>query len=166
MTKVHARAQLNDLRISPRKVRLVANLIRGKSIMEATNELLANKKHAARPILKLINSAVANATHNHMAENDTLIVETIFVNEGATMKRWMPRAMGRATPIKKRTSHVTVIVSGETKEAKIETAPKEKTETKKPKKEEKTEKPKSKSKTKKTTAKKTTSKKSTKKTKA
>lgn len=116
---VEARAQLNGLRMSPRKVRLLADLVRGKSVAAAKEQLMVNKKHAARPLIKLIDSAVANAVHNHMAKPETLKVATIFVNEGPTMKRWMPKAMGRATRINKRTSHVTLVVAGEGKAAAV-----------------------------------------------
>jgi large subunit ribosomal protein L22 len=117
---VEARAQLSGLHISPRKVRLLADLVRGKSVADAKMQLIASKKHAARPMLKLIDSAVANASHNHMADVDTLKIITVFVNEGRTMKRWMPKAMGRATRINKRTSHVTLVLSGEGKEATVQ----------------------------------------------
>lgn len=110
---IQARAQLNRLRVAPRKVRLVTDLVRGKSVADAKVQLAVSKKHVSRAIEKLIDSAVANAVHNHMAKPETLVVDTIFVNEGPTMKRWMPKAMGRATRINKRTSHVTVVVAGE-----------------------------------------------------
>jgi large subunit ribosomal protein L22 len=118
---VEARAQLNGLRTSPRKVRLLADLVRGKSVAEAKEQLKISKKHAASPVLKLIDSAVANAVHNHMATPETLRVQTIFVNEGPVLKRWMPKAMGRATRINKRTSHITVVLSGESMKATIAT---------------------------------------------
>jgi large subunit ribosomal protein L22 len=118
---VEARAQLNGLRTSPRKVRLLADLVRGKSVAEAKQQLQISKKHAATPVLKLIDSAVANAVHNHMATPGSLRVETIFVNEGPILKRWMPKAMGRATRINKRTSHITVVLSGESMVASVTT---------------------------------------------
>ncbi len=118
---VEARAQLNGLRTSPRKVRLLADLVRGKSVAEAKQQLKISKKHAATPVLKLIDSAVANAVHNHMASPETLRVQTIFVNEGAILKRWMPKAMGRATRINKRTSHITLVLSGESMKAAVAT---------------------------------------------
>lgn len=118
---IQARAQLNRLRVAPRKARLVADLVRGKSIADAKVQLAVSKKHVSRAIEKLIDSAVANAVHNHMAQPETLVIESIFVNEGPTMKRWMPRAMGRATPLNKRTSHITVIVAGEGKSATVRT---------------------------------------------
>ncbi len=118
---VQAKAQLRHLRMSPQKVRLVAGLIRGLSVAEARKQLMFSSKRAARPVLKLLNSAVANATHNHDINEETLKVETIFVNEGATLRRWMPRAMGRATPLRKRSSHITLVLAGEAAE-KVEKA--------------------------------------------
>jgi len=106
-------AKLNNLKMGPRKVRLVTDLIRGMRVSAAESQLMYMTKAAARPILKLLRSAVANATHNHGANVDSLIVKHTFVDGGAMQKRWSPRAMGRATPIRLRTSHVTLILSGE-----------------------------------------------------
>jgi large subunit ribosomal protein L22 len=102
-----ARAKLSQLRISPQKVRLVADLIRGKNVEEALTILQFTPKSSARPLAKLVKSAVANADQAG-ANVDKLYIETLFVDGGPLIKRWMPRAMGRATPILKRTSHVTV----------------------------------------------------------
>lgn len=115
---VQAKAQLKHLRMSPQKVRLIANLIRGLHVVEARKQLMFSSKHAARPVLKLLNSAVANAIHNHDIKEDTLKIETIFVDEGSVLRRWMPRAMGRATPLRKRSSHITLILVGEAQEVK------------------------------------------------
>lgn len=103
--------------MSPRKVRLVVDLIRGLKTEEAIQQLQVSIKQAAKPVLKLLQSAMANAKHNHGAEGD-LTIKTIFVDGGTVLKRWMPRAMGRATPVKKRTSHITIILEGENKEKK------------------------------------------------
>lgn len=111
--KVQAKAQLNSLKMTPQKVRLLADLIRGLSVAQALQQLSFSRKHAARPLKKLLESAIANADHNHSLKKEILKVETIFVNEGSTLKRWMPRAMGRATPLRKRTSHITLVLSGE-----------------------------------------------------
>jgi len=111
-----AKAQLNQLRVAPRKVRLLIDLIRGMNIEQAINQLELSKKHASRPVIKLLNSAAANALHNHDLKKETLGIKTAFVNDGQTLHRWMPRAMGRATPIRKRTSHITLILEGEMKE--------------------------------------------------
>lgn len=99
--------------MSPRKVRLLVDMVRGKKVGEAISQLTLTKKHAARPVQKLIESAVANARHNHNMAEETLVVKAAFVDEGKTLYRWMPRAFGRATPIRKRTSHITVVIEGD-----------------------------------------------------
>jgi large subunit ribosomal protein L22 len=104
------RAKLRHLRISPRKVRLVTDLVKGLSVEEAERQLKFLNKRAARPILKLLNSAVANAQHNASLAKEGLYVKDIAVEPGPSLKRWRPRAMGRATPIMKRTSHITIIL--------------------------------------------------------
>ncbi|MBU0597314.1 50S ribosomal protein L22 [Patescibacteria group bacterium] len=111
--KKETRAKLRYLRISPRKVRLVIGLIRGMKVAEATGQLEFSKKQAARPVLKLLQSAVANAIHNDFAKEESLIIKTAFVDGGPVLKRWKPRAFGRAGSIKKRTSHVTIILEGD-----------------------------------------------------
>ncbi len=103
-------ATLRTYRQSPRKVRLVADTIRGKRVGEALTALSFLEKRAAAPIRKLLQSAVANARQNFGVDPDGLAVREITVNKGTVLKRSMPRARGRATPIKKRTSHVTVIL--------------------------------------------------------
>lgn len=108
-------ANLNYLRTSSRKVRLVAGLIRGMDAKEAETQLRFLAKRAAGPILKLLNSAVANAQHNFDIEKDNLFISEIQVNEGPPFKRWRARAMGRAAPIMKRTSHINLVL--ETKKA-------------------------------------------------
>ena len=105
-----ALAKLNYLRISPSKVRLVANTIKGKPVQEALASLEHSLRGASVPLKKLLNSAIANASENHGMDEDVLIVGNVLVDEGPTMKRWMPRAMGRATPIMKRTCKVTIMV--------------------------------------------------------
>jgi large subunit ribosomal protein L22 len=105
-------AKLNHLHIAPRKVRLVANAIKGLSINEAEAQLLFRPQRSSEPLLKLLRSAIANAKNNQKLNPDTLFVQSIKVDQGPTMKRFLPRAMGRATPIHKKTSHV-VIVLGE-----------------------------------------------------
>ena len=108
---VNVIARLNQLRMSPRKVRLLTGLITGMSIDSALNELRFATKHAADPISKLLKSAVANAEHNFRLKKDNLYVQSAIVNQGPTYKRFMPRAMGRAAQIKKRTSHVVITLS-------------------------------------------------------
>jgi len=102
-------AKLNNFRIAPRKVRLVANLLKGLSVPEAEAQLLLHHKRAAPALLKLLRSAVANAK-NKKFNIDQLFVKSIIVNEGPMLKRFMPRAMGRATPIHKKSSHVTIVL--------------------------------------------------------
>jgi large subunit ribosomal protein L22 len=104
-----ASARLRHIRVSPRKARLVADLIRGRNVDEALNVLKYTRKRSAPLIGKLIQSAVANAAEaSPELDVDTLFVETIYVDGGPTLRRFLPRAQGRATRIIKRTSHITV----------------------------------------------------------
>jgi large subunit ribosomal protein L22 len=98
------------VRISPRKARLVTELIKGKPVEEALTILRFVPKKAARLVDKTLRSALANAEQNPNIDVDTLYIKRIFVDGGPTMKRWRARAMGRATKIIKRTSHITVIL--------------------------------------------------------
>ena len=100
-------AKLSNLRVGPQKVRLVADLIRGEDVDEALSILNFSTKRCATPLKKLIDSAIANADQNG-ANVDKLFVQAITVDGGKVNKRWRPRAMGRATPLIKRTSHVSV----------------------------------------------------------
>jgi large subunit ribosomal protein L22 len=106
-------AHLRHLRMSPRKLSLVAALVRGKPVEAALNILKFTPRAAARPVEKLIKSAVANATDlsKGQVDVDTLYVKTISVDQAATQRRFMPRAMGRATPIQKKSSHVHVVLA-------------------------------------------------------
>ncbi|MCW5196416.1 50S ribosomal protein L22 [Buchnera aphidicola (Pemphigus obesinymphae)] len=104
-------AQYRQARSSAQKVRLVANLIRGKKVQKALEILIYSNKKTSNLVKKVLESAIANAEHNEGADIDNLIIKKIFVNEGPTMKRMMPRAKGRADRILKRTSHITVVVS-------------------------------------------------------
>jgi len=104
------KATLKNYRQSPRKVRLVADLIKGKSVRDALQELSFRAKRAALPIHKLISSAVSNA-RNQGVNEDALVIENITVDKGTVLKRWMPKARGRATQFHKHSSHVTVILS-------------------------------------------------------
>ena len=110
---MQTKIKLSSLRVAPRKVRLLIDLIRGMSVEKALHQLQFSKKDAAKPLIKLLNSGVANAKHNHEMKKETLIIKTAFVDGGPTLHRWIPRAMGRATPIRKRTSHITIILEGE-----------------------------------------------------
>ena len=104
-------AKLNDYRQSPRKVRLVANLIRGKQAERAVELLSLTVKRAADPILNLLNSAIANAKNNFSLAVADLYVKSLSVDNGPILYRRMPRARGVAYPIRKRTSHVTLVLS-------------------------------------------------------
>ena|SRR5205823_4041615 len=111
-----ARAIQRTTRQSPYKMRLVIDEIRGKDVNAALNYLAFSKKHAAKQIEKVLRSAVANAESHARADNESLDVDTLFIkhaviNEGPKLKRFTPAAMGRATPIQKRTSHVEIVVS-------------------------------------------------------
>ncbi len=108
------KAILENYRQSPRKVRLVANLIKGKHVADAAIELDFLAKRAADPLKKLLNSAVANATNNHKAAKEQLYIENVMVNKGITLKRFMPRARGSASPIHKHTSQVIIILGQKT----------------------------------------------------
>ncbi len=105
------RAVLRYSRMSPYKVREVLDLIRGKPVAEAEDILRLTERDAAIPVGKLLHSAVANAEANDSLDGEELYVSACFADEGPTIKRWRPRARGRATRIRKRTSHVTIIVS-------------------------------------------------------
>ena len=104
-------AKLTGAQISAQKVRLVADQVRGKEVEEALDILEFSNKKAADIVKKLLNSAIANAEHNEGADVDELRVNTIFVDEGLTLKRIKPRAKGRADRIFKRTCHITVKVA-------------------------------------------------------
>ncbi|REB07917.1 50S ribosomal protein L22 [Sporosarcina sp. BI001-red] len=106
-----AKASAQTVRIAPRKVRLVVDLIRGKKIGEAVAILRLTPKAASPVVEKVLKSAIANAEHNYEMDLENLIVSEVFVDEGPTMKRFRPRAQGRASAINKRTSHITVVVS-------------------------------------------------------
>jgi large subunit ribosomal protein L22 len=104
-------AKLSFLRQSPRKARLVVDLIRGRRVAKALEILTLSNKLAARPIMKLLKSAIANAQHNFKLGPENLAVTTIMVDGGPMLKRWMPKAHGRATPVRERTSHISLILT-------------------------------------------------------
>lgn len=104
------KAQAKYIRISPRKIRLIMDEVRGKRVEEALNMLSFMPKKGARILKKLIESAVANAQENLDLDVDELKVAKIYAEEGPMLKRWRARALGRATLIRKRTSHITVIL--------------------------------------------------------
>jgi large subunit ribosomal protein L22 len=101
------------IRMSPTKVREVVDLIRRKDVQEARRILTFSTRAAGRPVLKVLESAIANAENNFSLDPDELFVRRAFVDEGPILKRWRPRARGRATRIRKRTSHITVYVGTE-----------------------------------------------------
>ena len=107
---MEATANARHFRMAPRKVRLVADLVRGKRVEEALHILSFTPKEAAPAVRKLLKSAVANAENKGDIDVDTLYVKRIYVNQGPVLKRYTPRAMGRATMIRKRTSHITVVL--------------------------------------------------------
>jgi len=117
---MEATAHLRFLRMAPRKVSVVAALVRGKTVGQAVGILQFTNRAAARPVKKLIESAIANATDlsKGQVDIDKLIVKSISVDQGPTARRFMPRAMGRATPIHKKTSHVHVTLSDDTSKEK------------------------------------------------
>lgn len=107
---MEVKASARSIRISPQKVRLVIDVIRGKKVKDAQTQLRFMKKAAATPVLKLLNSAIANAQNNFKLDVSNLFVKTIFANEGVTIHRWTPKAMGRATPIRKRTTQIEIVL--------------------------------------------------------
>ncbi len=110
---MHATAVARYVRISPRKVRLVMDQIRGKKVEEAISLLSFTPQKGAGIVKKLLNSAVANAQQSSNIDVDNLYIEKIFADNGPILKRFRPRAMGRATRILKKTSHLTVILAAE-----------------------------------------------------
>ncbi len=107
---MEVKARLRFVRIAPTKARLVADLIRGKKSEEALNILTFTQKAAAKILIKLLKSAIANATQKKNIDVDRLYVKQITVDQGPTMKRFQPRALGRATMIRKRTSHIHIVL--------------------------------------------------------
>jgi len=104
-------AKLNYLRIAPRKVRSVAQIIKGLSVNEAEAALLTQRRRAAAPLLKLLRSAVANAKNNKRLSEDKLYIESLRVDQGPMLKRFLPRARGMATPIEKKMSNVIIVLA-------------------------------------------------------
>lgn len=120
------KASLRHLRMAPRKVRLIVDLIRGMKATDAEVRLGFVQRDAVLPVLKLLRSAMANAEHNFKLDRSSLFVKTITADGGATLKRSRPRAQGRAAPIRKRTTHINLILSDVApvaKKAKVTTTP-------------------------------------------
>lgn len=109
------RATAKHVRITARKAKLVVDLIRGKSIEEANMILMQTPKAAAEPVLKVLNSAIANAENNLEMSREGLYVAEVYANQGPTWKRIMPRARGSADRIRKRTSHITIVLDRKAK---------------------------------------------------
>jgi len=110
---VEIKSSLKYHREAPRKIRLVAGLVKkNTNIIDAKNQLKFSPKKAARTLLSVLNSAVANAKHNYNLEEGDLKIREIIINEGPKLKRWRPVAMGSAHPIEKKTSHITVVLEG------------------------------------------------------
>ena len=107
---MEAKAIGRYVRISPQKLRLVCDQIRGKGVEEALSVLAFTPKKGAKIVAKVLRSGIANAENNKSLDVDSLIVKTIEVGPGPTLKRFLPRAQGRATPLAKRTSHITIIL--------------------------------------------------------
>lgn len=114
---MEVRAKARYIRMSPRKVRLVIDVVRGLDVDKARNQLQFMNKAAAKPVLKLIDSAVANAEHNFKMKSDNLFIKSITADGGPTLYRWKPRARGRAAPIRKRTTHIIVALDEKEKPA-------------------------------------------------
>lgn len=108
---MEAKAIARYVRVSPRKARIVIDLIRGKSVPTAREILQFSDRAIAEVVAKTLNSAVANAENQHHVRPETLVVKTAFADEGPTLKRIRPRAKGSASRIRKRTSHITIIVA-------------------------------------------------------
>jgi large subunit ribosomal protein L22 len=107
---MEARAKLSYVRLSPQKTRLVVDMVRGKRVQDALNVLKFAPQKAAAVVAKLVSSAVANAEQKGVSDVDRLFVKTITVDQGPALKRFLPRAQGRATKIRKPTSHIVVVL--------------------------------------------------------
>ncbi|MBI4596148.1 MAG: 50S ribosomal protein L22 [Candidatus Tectomicrobia bacterium] len=110
---MEAKAILRYSRMSPRKARLVIDLVRGRGVNEALSILALTPKRSARVIEKVVKSALANAEEKKVEDVDSLVISKAWVDAGPTLKRFMPRARGRATPIRKRTSHIAIVLSND-----------------------------------------------------
>ena len=108
---MEVKVELNNLRTAPRKVRQVLDLVRGKKASDAQSILSFTVNKTAGNVLKLLNSAIASAKHDFKLEETNLYVSQIFANEGPKLKRWHPMSRGRAYPIQKKTSHITLVIS-------------------------------------------------------
>lgn len=107
---MEVKAKARYIRMSSRKVKLVIDLIRGKSVKQAEAILAFMNKAAVRPVSKLLQSDIANAVNNFKLEKDKLFIKKIVADQGPSLKRWRPRAFGRAAPIKKHTCHISIVL--------------------------------------------------------
>jgi len=107
---MEVKAYARHIHMSPQKIRLVVDLIRGRQVSVARSQLQFMNKAAAGPVLKLLNSAVANASHNFRLNPATLYIKSVTADDGTTIHRWKPRAHGRANPIRKRTTHISIVL--------------------------------------------------------
>lgn len=108
---MEVKAKANFVRMSPRKIRLVADIVRGMETKKALAQLTFVNKKAKHPLAKLIHSAVANAVNNFNLSEDNLYIKELKINEGPTVHRWTPKAFGRATPIRKKSSHLDLVLA-------------------------------------------------------
>ncbi len=108
---MQVKVKLSNLRTAPRKVRLVADLVRGKNVAQAQSILTFTVGRACQPVLKLLNSAVASAKHDMQLDESNLYISELRVDEGPKLKRWHPMSRGRAYPIEKKTSHIILVLS-------------------------------------------------------
>ena len=107
---MEVKAKARFLRISPKKIRLVIDMVRGEKVSKALEQLKFSKKAAKYPVIKLLNSAIANAEHNFELKQGNLFIKKITADGGPILKRWRARAMGRGASIKKRTTHLTIVL--------------------------------------------------------
>lgn len=117
--KQEAKAQLRYARMSPRKTRLLLDMVRGMRAVDAVAQLRFSNKSIAAPLRKLILSVIANAKSAYALDENSLVISKAYADAGPTQNRWTPRAFGRASPIRKRTAHVTIVVEGEAGEQKM-----------------------------------------------
>ena len=108
---MEVKEKVKFVRTSPRKIRLVVDVIRGMETIKALDQLKFVNKEAKKPVIKLINSAIANAENNYELDKNNLYIKEIKVDDGPTTYRWMPRAHGRATPLRIRTIHINLILA-------------------------------------------------------
>lgn len=120
---MEVKADAKFIRMSPKKIRLIADLIRGMNIKTAEAQLKFKTKLAAGPVLKLLKSAIANALHNFNLKEENLFIKAIAVNEGPSLKRWAPKAFGRATSVIKRSAHISIVLDEKTPEAVVKKEP-------------------------------------------